>query len=550
MPVIDPPAGVRPPGRLLPLAIITLALSIPGSASFGATWYVRSDGGSAEQCTGRSNLPYGGSGSGQPCAWDHPFRALPPGGTPRIAGGDTLMIAAGSYMMGYGAPESGQCEADAAWDCFMPPVPSGPSPSSPTRIIGACGGRTELWGTERAETVINLSGSSNVEIACVEITDHSGCVEFHSGSIPCRRDSPPFGLWAVNGIYAEDSGGVTLRSLDIHGLAGVGVRAGRISDWTVTDVRIAANGAAGWDSDIGEESSNSGTMRFTRLRVEWNGCGETWPGRQPDGCWGQSAGGYGDGFGTGATQGRWIFDESSFLYNTSDGLDLLYVRPGGSVEVRRTIAAGNAGQQLKVAGPSILENVVIAGNCGWFDGKPVTFNVDNCRAAGNALAVFLYPGDSTSVVNSTIASEGDCVVFAGCHEGWTCNGTERLLMRNNILIGKLEFGETEERSASLYWEGIRDSSVDADYSIIFGTKDDSCIGAHDFCGVDPLLNNDSLENFDPRLRPGSIAIGTAERSRAPAVDFSGRLRDATPDIGAWEYGETTSAPRRRAVRRP
>jgi hypothetical protein len=541
---------LHPPLRNLTAAVSLLALFICTGTAGAATWYVRTDGGTADQCTGTTDAPYPGSGNGRACAWDHPFRALPPGGTPRISGGDTLIIATGSYMMGYAAPETGACEADGAWDCFMSAVPSGRSPANPTRIIGACGGRTELWGTERTDTVVNLTGSSNVEISCLEITDHSGCVEFHSGSIPCRRDSPPFGSWAVNGIYAEDSAGVTLRNLDIHGLAGVGVRAGRISDWTVTDVRIAANGAAGWDSDIGENSSNSGTMHFTRLRVEWNGCGETWPGRQPDGCWGQSAGGYGDGFGTGATQGRWIFDESAFLYNTSDGLDLLYVRPGGTVEVRRTIAAGNAGQQLKVAGPSILENLVISGNCGWFDGKAVTFDVDNCRAAGNALAVFLYPGDSTSIVNSTIASEGDCVVFAGCHEGWTCNGSERLMMRNNILIGKLEFGETAERSASLYWEGIRDSSVDSDYSLIFGTKDDSCIGVHDFCGVDPLLVNDSLDSFDARLRPGSVAIGTAYAPRAPAVDFSGQLRDTTPDIGAFEYAATAAQPRRRAVRKP
>ena len=74
----------------------------PGPA--GSIYYVRSDGGSYEQCTGLVDASYPGSGINQPCAWDHPFQALPPGGTPRILGGDTVIIEAGSYMMGFGGP--------------------------------------------------------------------------------------------------------------------------------------------------------------------------------------------------------------------------------------------------------------------------------------------------------------------------------------------------------------------------------------------------------------------------------------------------------------
>jgi len=83
----------------------TLFAFLLAALSFNAsTFYVRTDGGSDQQCTGRTDSAYPGSGTAQPCAWDHPFRAMPPGGTPRIAGGDTLVIGAGSYMMGAGAP--------------------------------------------------------------------------------------------------------------------------------------------------------------------------------------------------------------------------------------------------------------------------------------------------------------------------------------------------------------------------------------------------------------------------------------------------------------
>jgi hypothetical protein len=290
-------------------------------------------------------------------------------------------------------------------------------------------------------------------------------------------------------------------------------------------------------------------MRFTRWRVEWNGCGETWPGGQPLACWGQSAGGYGDGVGCGETRGRWIIEESSFLNNTSDGLDLLYVRPGGSIEIRRTVARGNAGNQIKTSGPSLIENSVIVGNCGWFNGNAVTFNVDDCRATGNALAMFLFRGDHASVVNSTIASEGDCVMIAFCAEGSTCDGSERLTLRNNIFIGAQEFLDPTDRSCALYSEGLGSQVIDPDYTIVFGAKiDDGCRGIHDFCNVDPLLTRDDIDDFDGQLRSGSPAIGAALPDVAPQVDFAGRRRDARPDIGAYEHGEQ---PRRaRPVRRP
>ncbi len=118
--------------------------------------------------------------------------ALPPEGPPRISGGDTLIITNGSYRMGYGAPGADICETDYTWDCHMPPISSGPDAANPTRILGAgwdsgCANPPELWGAERAYFILNLIGSSNVEIACLEITGHSGCVEDHTGGLAGLR---------------------------------------------------------------------------------------------------------------------------------------------------------------------------------------------------------------------------------------------------------------------------------------------------------------------------------------------------------------------------
>jgi hypothetical protein len=520
-----------------------------------ATSYVRPDGGSAEQCTGLADAPYPGSGSAQPCAWDHPFRALPPGGPPRIAGGDTLIIAAGGYVMGFGAPGADQdpdtCASDYTGDCRMPPVPSGPDTEHPTRILGAgwdagCPSPPELWGTERADHILDLTGASNVEVACLEITDHSECVEDHTGGLACERDTFPYGEWAAIGIYAEDSTNVQLRHLNIHGLAGGGVLAGRLTDWTVEDVRIAGNGWVGWDGDIGEgESSNSGTLLFRRWTVEWNGCGETYPGGEPTGCWAQTAGGYGDGVGTAATGGDWIIEDSAFLHNTSDGLDLLYHELGGSITINRVHAEGNAGNQIKVTGEATITNSVLVGNCAFFEGKSFTYNVDPCRALGNTLEVVYTGGEQVSIVNSTVYGQGDGLVGGGPRgEGFQCDGSEALTGRNNVFLGDEDFFDPEDVTFLFYTEGCSDLMFEGDYSIAHNVKNVEAPyvsppypSAHNLL-QDPMLSGPfSGDAYGMMPTSDSPAIDAGTSSGAPPDDFEGLPRDSTPDMGAYEMGE-------------
>ena len=185
-----------------------------------STYYIHADGGSYDQCTGLENQPYPGSGSGQPCAWNHPFHAFPPGGTARINGGDTLIIGSGQYMIGFGALGDDMCSSDYPWECYMQQIPSGPDPQHPTRVLGAgwdsgCSSPPELWGTERVAFVVNLFHVNNVEVGCLDITDHSDCVEFHSGGLRCTRNRYPFGEWADSGVFAEASSNVYLHDLDI-----------------------------------------------------------------------------------------------------------------------------------------------------------------------------------------------------------------------------------------------------------------------------------------------------------------------------------------------
>jgi len=516
---------------------------IPSSGG-GTTYYVRPDGGSAEQCNGKTDAAFAGS-TNQNCAWDHPFRALPPYDPVRIAGGDTLIIAKGDYKMGYGDKSAIGCEKDFPWDCNMAAVPSGPSADKPTRILGAgwdsgCTNPPQLWGTQRAYQIFNLTNTKNAEIECLEITDHSGCVESHSGSIACERDNYPYGDWAATGIYAQDSENVTLKDLNVHGFAHTGIQAGRLKDWNVENVRVVGNGWVGWDGDIDGDDSNSGTLYFKNWVVEWNGCGETYPGKQPTGCWAQTAGGYGDGVGTGSTGGNWVIEDSFFRFNTSDGLDLLYMNEAGSsISITRSIAEGNAGNQFKVKGPTTITNSIAISNCGFFEGKSFTYNVDNCRAGGSALALNFVHGDTITLTNNTIYSEGDCLMTAE-----TAEKPSKVISKNNIFYGATDYLQPFEHSC-LIWSDVsaldepsssNRITFDDDYSIIFGMKEDAplCpVGSHDKC-EDPQLVKVQKDSFDFHLKTGSPAIDAASVPTATDVDFGNQVRGSKPDMGAYE----------------
>ncbi|MEK7786057.1 MAG: hypothetical protein AAB658_11660, partial [Chloroflexota bacterium] len=520
------PAVEPPPAATLP-------------ESFGVVYYVRPDGGNSEQCTGLADSPYPGSGASQACAWDHPFRALPPGGTPRIVGGDTLIIASGEYQMGFGAPGSETCDEGGSFDCHMPPIPSGPDSQHPTRILGAgwdtgCGNPPELWGSGRPWFIVNLTDASNIEMSCFEITDHSSCVENHSGDLACERDNLPYGDWAAYGLTAEDSVNVLLRDLNIHGLAAGGVHAGRLTDWTVENVRIAGNGSVGWDGDLWDEGgdSNSGTLIFRHWVVEWNGCGETYPAGEPVGCWGQEAGGYGDGVGTGETGGDWIIEDSAFLHNTSDGLDLLYHTAGGTIALNRVRAEGNAGNQIKVTGQTTITNSVLVGNCAFFENQPFTYWVDHCRALGNTLVIVFTGGEQASIVNSTLYGQGDGLVTGGPREGFQCGDSETIAARNNIFLGDADYFDSSDITFLFYQEGCANLKLDSDYNIVYNAKNVECSvagdytasGAHDLC-ADPLLAGPlSGMEYGMTPAPGSSAVDAGDNGVCPPVDILGAPR--------------------------
>lgn len=526
---------------------------------FSTTYYVRTDGGTGTQCNGLSDAPYPGSGDSQNCAWSHPFWALNEYGEWKIRGGDTLIIGPGSYMIGYGAPNtSSWCGAEWAESCVLPPIPSGNS-VSPTKILGAgynsgCSNPPELWATQRIYQVLSLDGTSNAEIQCLEITDHSSCVDFHSNPlVACNRNGYPYGDWASNGIFAYNSSNVLLKNLNIHGLAENCLATAHLSNWTLENVRLAGCGWAGWNGEYGDNPSNSGTMHFKNLTVEWNGCAETYPGEQPDHCWAQSRGGYGDGVGFPRTGGHWIIEDSVFRYNTSDGLDLLYVGvgyPDTIIELNRVKGYGNAGNQIKLGGTSIIKNMLSVGNCAFFWQKPFAQEFgsfdegDTCRAGGASVSINLGQRDYARIINSTIASQGWALIEAQCitkdfPDEPDCQGTEYLEIKNSIFRGYEDYcvggGNLTDFIGDLDPYGFTRGKVD--YNIIYNADYDVCPqGPHDIC-QNPLLVNDNLDSFDGHLKQGSPAIDRGTSEGAPSDDLDGNPRPQGMgyDIGAYEF---------------
>ncbi|WP_198032433.1 choice-of-anchor Q domain-containing protein [Aerolutibacter daejeonensis] len=471
---------------------------------------MRTDGGDASQCNGLSNAAYPGSGTGQSCAWKSPIIALPASGSARIAGGDTLRIVPGTYQLGSGG--------------YMQPIPSGPSRTSKTVVVGY-GGTPKLVGVGGAHRVLNLDGSSNVEVGNLEITDNSDCVYGHSVSSAACTSSMP---WARVGLYARASNYVWLHDLNIHGLGARGINAGGLSNWTMERLKINKNGSAGWEGNIGTGGSNSGNMVMRDIEIAWNGCGERVSTGEPWACWAQQTGGYGDGFGTTDTGGNWLIEDAFIHHNTSDGLDMRYMDGADTTKVtlRRVYSVANAGNQVKIKGNSVVENSVLVGQCTYFRGKYYMTEGDLCRAYGSSLLLIMTGNDTATIRHNTIAGEGDAQIAYG--EG---TSTDKIFIQNNLVVGFPYYANASNQT--LFSGGGAPAAKS--FSGNMGWKVRSCpTGAT--CTQDPQLRNMTLASFDAEPLSGSPVIDKVTMNSAVNSDFllQPRPSGSSSDVGAYE----------------
>jgi hypothetical protein len=464
--------------RLKTLCAILLGLSCLSISA--ATWYVRPDGGTrfstnmtSGQCDGKADTAYSGSGTNKHCAfrdvrflWEdgsYTYGRDFPGWGWVGSGGDTYIIRGSigsgvSYRVGWNS-SSKYCDEHACFgmtgdpgDSGAPPPPSGTA-AQHTRILGenyaSCrspSAKTQLHGGWGVGTVLSLTGSSYVDVACLDITDFSACGRA-TQQVGCESTQD----FAQNGIgFSNTSTHDTLTDIHIHGLATDGI-AGPTGDGVVMDyVDILGNASSGWNADVNNQTTGKGSLLVQHYNISWNGCAEEYPIVHPipyGDCTDQEHGGYGDGFGTATTDSDppgWQvhFDQGTVSYNTQDGLDALHINgSGSSMTVTRTLAFSNMGQQIKVGGAApIMKDNVIVGNCTAMShaipGTPAGYNTHLslfCRAGDTAVLINV-PNSQPAIFQNNIIYSANHIALEVEYPG-DPSSAAAIKYDNNIFIG-------------------------------------------------------------------------------------------------------------------
>jgi hypothetical protein len=586
------------------------------SPTAGTTEYVRPDGGTpfvasnivggtetgnpTGQCDGLSDLPASGA-TGHHCAWNSPEWAYSNGSRTqcagasapqycwRIAGGDTLLIrgsigSTAAYRVGWpnasGAQDSGtglyHGLAGDNVDSGVPPPPSGTS-TQHTRILGenygSCSSqsaRTQIHGGYGVDQVIDLRGASYVDLGCLDLTDYSGCTSVAGGTSVCNKTAGTLSDFATSAVkFSNTTTNVNVTYARMHGLAGSGIQGPTGTGVQLHYVDIIGNGNAGFNADLGNGTTGTGTLLVQNYNILWNGCAEEYPivDSLP---YSQCAddfvsGGYGDGFGTttAISNPGWqvTFDQGTVAYNTQDGLDADHLQgAGSSITITRTLAYGNMGQQIKIGGTAgKAQNNVIATNCramaGTIPGTPSGYNSllsDFCRAQDTGIVMTVGKGTTTTFSANTVYSaaattfEVECDTTAGA-----CDGTSLMDFRDNIFLG------FQNSPTNGYPSGASDYSNPIYIGTsLSGLNPFTASGAHfsnnltyhakstwtcpatgetgSVC-ADPLLADETWHLYGPptSAKPGtgSPAIGAGVALAGVAIDFNGNTRGSA-DMGA------------------
>jgi hypothetical protein len=582
---------------------ITVAAGKTTAPSNGTTWYVRPDGGTRYstnvtkgQCNGLGDAPYPGSGVNQNCAfkdvrylWQDGTYATDPGASfPAYGwvgkGGDTYILRGSlgtgvSYRIGWNNPnESYDAPTNQYWgyqgdpyDSGIPAPPSGSS-SQHTRILGenyaschAASAKTQLHGGYAAGTVLDMTGTSYVDVACVDITDYSNCGKA-SQSSQCNGNFGSLSDYSTNGIaWNNRATNDTLTDVHIHGMAAAGMMGATGTGMVFSYVDMLGNASSGWNADDGSGQTGTGTLLVQNFNIGWNGCAEEYPVKdaQPYGdCTDDNSGGYGDGFGTATTSSNpgWhiTFQNGSTFNNTQDGLDALHLNGGGStITFLNTLDYGNMGQQIKVgaAGGTAVNNVVV-GNCNALrniPGTPAGYNSklsDYCRAADTTIVMQISDGQKLTFDNNTVYSAGSTGLEVDCYSQGTCTNSALIDYRNNIFFGFTNnaahgypSGGNGENPGPIYFGSIDPFTLSGSLvsnNVTYGARSSwTCpaAGESDAYCRDPQLVDESWHNYgygDMTPTGGSVVMGAGTWLPWVTTDYSGDARPNPPAIGAYQ----------------
>jgi len=587
---------------------IVIAVEPPQQSSSGTTWYIRTDGGTNTQCTGKTNAAYPGSGTAQECAFNHPYQMLDSSGAwAHMVGGDTIQFAdsastSHTYYMGeqnsgvgsdWSAQLSGICPAPntgggAGSSCILPAPPSGTS-SQHTRILGQNAGNchdsghthlvnpTVLSGINTAFTVLDTHGTEYVDISCIEITQPDTCTMV-AGAGQCNdsKNYVKYGGIILSYMTEQGASNLTLQDVAVVGLAGNGILGSHLNKassdvFSATDVYVIGNGEAGWNGDGGgcdTSCETVGTMNVSYATIDWNGCVAVKPYNMTESdtenafnyCYGQSDGGYGDGFVQIAAGNMTLnVDHSHFRWNTQDGFDSLHlsddVKTSPAIHISTSWSEGNAGQTFKLgagAASSAINNVSISNcrildNASAFPHNPSGWaldSADTCRAAGDEWAFQMNNGTVITLENNTSVGYGNVMYDIECAAlapNCAANGA-KFIFRNNLSKGYPDPGNSNILASGIYLGAgnvLANSGSEIDHNL-WNTMATGCpdspIATEKIytCGDPDLVGESNINAINPNLNASSPANGSGIAISGITTDFNGTTRPNPPAIGAMQ----------------
>ncbi len=560
--------------------VITLTV-VPGGVG-RTTWYVRAGGGTPfvnrsqtpkGECDGKHDADYPGKGTNQPCAVKN-LRDLYADGISHlhmawmISGGDKVIVhqSPAGYHVAFDKPYTPTNCEDLY--CDLPSIPSGTA-AQHTQILGE---RFASCHDDIAKTLLiaygreafNVKDSQFVDISCFEITDKAACGPSQYKNASCPGGSPG-GAYGI--LESALTSNVNYNDLFVHGLVVAAINGASGVGVVGNYVHIRGMPMAGIDMDDAPwQSSNisvAGGFTLTNSITEFTGCVEEYPvvhAYPYIECRDQNTTGYGDGFGTAHTVGKWVFDHDIWRYNFQDGLDLLH--SGMQIlSVTNSQSYGNDGQAYKIgaADTVIFRNNTALVNCnrimsriGDEPANPVVSGVVPCRAGGDGL-VFQFTDQGTYLLqNNSVAGYGAVPYDLACEAGWDDCSHASTVYQNNVLLGYANPVYNDGQTAAVFYlESTlmpkNGGWATRDHNVFYNVRQNNCptpLHAAESCNtVDPQFLGEpktpirselALDGFNFHLSPRSKLLGAGTWISGIESDGLDNRRPSPPSIGAWE----------------
>ena len=547
------------------------------------THYIRPvDGGTSVTCTGLVNDPDPGSGSAQPCALASIMYLLTDNTTSAAfawttSANDTIQYGQmGNDYIGQGGINGlgivwQYCTGAGGANCDFPQMPNG------TAILGFNHGNcanpftsaNRLIGLDGIFYMIPLDRTSSPDLQCLLLTQPDTCtLVAHTGQcIPGTNNYVQHGIeFAYQTAQGPDN--FVIQDVAVVGMSGecflgshLNKSSGDVSN--MTNIYAIGCGDAGIDGDgggCGTSCESIGTLNYSGLDIEWNGCVAVKPFTTQASitynyCYDDSSLGYGDGFVQIAAGKRHALNvtHSKFKFNTQDGFDALHLGDDLThapiVNISSSWAEGNMGQSFKIgtgASSTAINNVSIV-NCrvmktaGNFPSNPSGWNAglsDFCRAAGDQWAFQMNNGSTITLENNSSFGYGATMYDVACASGGTCTTGVAFVFKNNLSFGYGDpgMGGVLPGAFNIGTSGnpFTNSGGGADHNNWFSMRTTSCpvIASETNCTyLDPLVVAESNVNaINPNLTASSPLIG-AGTTPCPSTDYNGNGQTSPCTIG-------------------